>query len=758
MQKKRWISLCVVMLSLIIFTQSVAAFSFKDFFVKNSEVAEQVSEPKLKMFLPFAKAVPSGGVTSGRLTVIGGDRNIAMLLYDDDTNEPAAFEKDTDVILDMGRQILLSHIRYYAGAIDKKDGNNCLGTRFYASNDKVNFTQIAVVEGDVSPEDGWQEVTFSGYGEYRYFKVEIPEKSNICEIEWYAATGFLRTPLGGSAYRIGFNLRGFDATENTEATIVAAAYSDKGMLKKVISKAQSFPKDTAVDFSVDLGRIETKEGDSYRIIVFDKDGYQLFPNPLNYCINGASSNFKVSDVFSDNMVLQADKPAIVWGKAPRYREVRITLENYLGGSVTRTVMADKNSNWEANLGTFSPGGNYTLTVNCDGIVRKYKEVTFGDIWLCTGQSNMDYYMAAGEETKRELKNTKEIQNDNIRILNMWNKGIDGAALPLENPALGGNAWNKLDADTVAYFSAVGYYFAKEIEATVKYPIGVVNVAVGDTEINRWIEKGSVCGSFTSTDGDLYNNRIKPFEKLAIKGVILYQGEADQYRTHLSATEYSDAMAGLVDAYRENWGEELPFYWAQLTRYKVDESIVRDGQRLALYKVRNPKNTGMIVLNDIIGNYNGGTGSCREDIHPWGKKIVAERFAAYAKRDCYGQDVSVCGPVYVASERDGNSLVLTFECDGKLRVMPKENYADKKTEKKIQKEKIDITLPQEFEVAGADGKFYRANAKLDGKTVILTSYEVSEPVYARYAWGAYAEIPNLTDDSHLPAATFSTKTE
>ena len=257
---------------------------------------------------------------------------------------------------------------------------------------------------------------------------------------------------------------------------------------------------------------------------------------------------------------------------------------------------------------------------------------------------------------------------------------------------------------------------------------------------------------------MYNNRIKPLENLAIKGIILYQGEADQYRTHLTATEYSDAMAGLVDAYREKWGNDLPFYWAQLTRYKVDESIVRDGQRIALSKVENPKNTGMIVLNDIVGNYKGGTGSCREDIHPWDKKTVAERFAAYARRDCYGQNVAVSGPVYKSSERIGKSLVLTFECEGKLRVLPRERYADKVTDKKIKKEEINVGIPYEFEIAGMDGEFYSAEARLEGKTVILTSDKVDEPVYARYAWGAYPEMPNLTDDSHLPTATFSTKTE
>lgn len=758
MLKKKLIILCLVILSFVMFSQNVFAFDFKEIFGKKEEIVETAKEPRLKMYLPTAVAEPAGGISGAKLSVTGGQKDEAMSLYDKDVNTNPYFDKDTEVILDMGRTILLSHIRYYADAINKKEGNNCLGTRFYASNDKKNFVELGIIEGDVSPEDNWYEVTFSGYGEYRYFKVLIPEMANISEVEWVESTGFKRTSAGGGLYNIEFNLCGFDALDDTDASVLGAVYNDKGILKGVSVTEQSFPKGESVNFTLDLGRIDAKSGDRYRIIVFSEDGSQPIPKPLNYRINGASADFKVSSIFSDNMILQADKPVVVWGKAPRYRDIEVTLENYLGGGVTKTVVADENSDWEADLGTFSAGGKYFLTVKCDGITYKLSDITFGDVWICTGQSNMEFYMVAGEDSAKELEDRESVKNDDIRLLNMWNKGMDGAAAPLNNPSLGGNTWQKMDADVASYCSAVGYYFAKEIQETTGKPVGIINVAVGDTEINRWIQKGMVCGSFTSTDGDLYNNRIKPFEKLAIKGIILYQGEADQYRTHLTATEYSDAMAGLVDAYRENWGNALPFYWAQLTRYKVDESVVRDGQRLALSKVKNPKNTGMIVLNDIVGNYKGGTGSCREDIHPWGKKTVAERFAAYAKRDCYGQNVAVSGPVYKSSERIGKSLVLTFECDGKLRVLPKEIYADEGTDKKIKKEKINVAVPQEFEVAGADGEFYPAEARLEGKTVVLTCDKVDEPAYARYAWGAYPEMPNLTDDSHLPAATFSTKTE
>ncbi len=747
MLKKRFMAIILAVLSFFVLSMPVSAFDIRSIFGGEEEQTEQ-NLPRLKMYMPSAKMDPVS--VSG-----GGDAKAAgAILYDGKTDTAAAFEGDTSVTVDMGMSVLLSYIRYYAGKIED-DANNCLGARFYASNDNRTFTELAVIEEAVPPENGWFEITFSGFGEYRYFRVVLPHKSNICEIEWMGAKGFSKTKSGGK-YDVAIALCAFEGIEDINATVLMAAYNKNGIAKQMSVAEQKIPANTVTDFVAELKGTDYEDGDSYRVAVFEEDGNIPLEYPLEYKINGAASNLQVSSVFGDNMVLQADKPAVIWGKAPVGQSVQVSIENSLGGGITKEVMPDKNSRWEVSLGSFSAGGNYTLTVKSGRNEQKYINITFGDVWLCTGQSNMEYYMAGSEETLADLENAEEVRNENIRLLNLWNKGMTGAANPVDNPPTGGDSWHEMDADVAAYSSAVGYYFANEIQETTGEPVGIINVAVGDTEINRWIAKGTKCQSFTSTDGDLYNNRIYPFEKLNIKGIILYQGEADQYRTHLSVEEYSDAMAGLVDNYRENWGVDLPFYWAQLTRYRVDESLVREGQRVALSKVSEKKNTGMISLIDIVGNYEDDAGNARNDIHPWGKKIVAERFAAYAKRDCYGQNVAVTGPVYKSAEVKGDKMVLTFECEGKLRVMPKERYADKETDDKIKKEKLDTSKPMEFEVAGADGRFYAAEATLDGKTVILKSDEVDAPVYARYAWGAYPEMPNLTDDTGLPAATFTTE--
>lgn len=752
MLKKRIIAGVLVVLSFFVLGTSASAFSL---FGKKEEVKVEENTPRLKVYMPTEKIEPEGDIKS-RISGSKGTEKSAQLLYDGKTSKAVEFENDATVTIDMGKTVMMSHVRYYAGKI-KEDGNNCLGTRFYASNDNKTYSELAVIEDTVIPEDGWYEISFSGFGEYRYFRVMLPAMSNVCEIEWMGVSGFSREKQANGKYNLGFDLCAFDAVENIEdATVLVAEYNSNGVVKKIDAMKQSFLVGEITSFKAEIKNAEYGIGDSYRIAVFEKDGNISLQNPLNYRVNGATHSLSVSAAFGDNMVLQADKPAIIWGKAPKDRTVEVTIKNALGGSVSRTVQADVNSNWEVNLGSFSAGGKYDIIVKGDGTKLEYKNITFGDVWLCTGQSNMEFYMAGDETAAGELKDKVSVQNENIRLLNLFGKGMEGAASPVDNPPTGGDSWHEMDTDVASYCSAVGYFFAKEIQNTTDQPVGIINVAVGDTEINRWVSKGQRNGTFTSTDGDLYNNRIYPFEKLNIKGIILYQGEADQYRTHMTAKQYSDAMAGLVNYYRSKWGADLPFYWAQLTRYRIDETLVREGQRIALSKIANKNNTGMIVLNDLIGEYGADKGSCRNDIHPWDKKTVAERFAAYAKRDCYGQETDVTGPVFKSVEKQGNKLVLTFECKGELTVMPKERYADKITDEKIKKEKIDTSKPMEFEVAGSDGKYVKADAEIEGSTVILTSDSVKNPIYARYAWGAYPEMPNLTDETGLPTATFTTE--
>ena len=749
MLKKRVTIIFLAVLSFFVLTVSPALA--KTEYVLPGDILSR----RLSIYMRNEKVEPVGGVVAEKLNVNNGTKEEALKLYDGNVSSVPSFDKDVSVVLDMGVNIMFSQIRYYTGEITDSI-NNSFGTRFYASKDNKTFVELAVVQGTKQAENSWNEIEFSGLGEFRYFKADIPANSNISEIEWMGTSGYTKTKSQGGKSSVKLSLCGYNEGNELSATILACVINKNGVLKKGSALKQNFAAKGETEFELLFDNLTEEDGDKFRVAVLDKNGSMAIPSVLTFRVNDASSEFSVASVFTDNMMVQAEQPFTVWGKAPKNATVEVVIKNSLGGEVVKSAKAGANSDWEVNLGTFSHGGKYDLIVKADGKSAIYKNITFGDVWLCTGQSNMDYYMMAGEDSAAELNNKSDVQNSNIRIYNLWNKGTDGASAIVDNPPSDGVMWREADSDTVAYCSAVGYYFARKLQSETNSPIGIINVAVGDTEINRWVEKGYSNGKFTSTDGDLYNNRIYPFERLKIKGIILYQGEADQYRTHMSAVEYRDALTGLIDSYRSKWGRDLPFYWAQLTRYKVDESLVRQGQLLALETVGVKKNTGMVALTDVFGNYDGGTGSCREDIHPWNKKVVGERFAAYALRDCYGADIDVSGPMYESSQQNGNKLILTFNCTGVLRVMPKEKYADKITSKKIKDGTLNASKLMEFEVAGEDKVFYDAEAKTEGNKVILTSKSVSKPIYARYAWGKYPEAPNLTDDTGLPAPVFTTE--
>ncbi len=749
MLKKRCMIIFLAVLSFFVLT--IGQTYAKTEYVLPGEVLSR----RLSIYMNNEKVEPVGGIVEGKINVVGGTKEEALKLYDENVSSVPYFEEDTSVVLDMGVNIIFSKIRYYTDKITESN-NNSFGTRFYASKDNKTFTELTVVQGTKQEENCWNEVEFSGLGEFRFFRVDLPAKSNISEIEWMGTSGYSKIKQQDGKSAVKLSLCGYNEGKDLTATVLACVINKNGVLKQGKALKQTFTAKGETEFELLFENPVEEDGDKYRVVVLDKNGSMAIPSVLNFRLNDASSEFSVASVFSDNMMLQAEQPLTVWGKAPKNSNVEVILKNSLGGEIVKYAKTGVNSNWEVNLGTFSAGGKYELTVKADGKSTIYKNITFGDVWLCTGQSNMDYYMMSGDDSAADLKKAADVKNSNIRIYNLWNKGTDGAAAPVDNPPNDGVIWREADTDTVAYCSAVGYYFARKLQAETNNPIGIINVAVGDTEINRWVKKGYTNGKFTSTDGNLYNNRIYPFERLKIKGIILYQGEADQYRTHMTALEYSDALTGLIDSYRSKWGRDLPFYWAQLTRYKVDESLVRQGQFLTLDTVAVKKNTGMVVLTDVFGNYEGKTGSCREDIHPWNKKIVGERFAAYALRDCYGADVCVSGPMYESSQQSDNKLILSFNCTGSLRIMPKDSYADRITSQKIKDGAINANKIMEFEIAGQDGIFYDADAKAEGNKVILTSKSVSKPIYARYAWGEYPEAPNLTDDTGLPAAAFTTE--
>lgn len=722
----------------------------------------------IKIYSPQSPAVAYDALSPKVLSSSGSvNPEAALSLYDGDPSTRIT-KAGGSVTLDAGSLKALSYIGYTPDTSSQEAADSCVGTKFSASKDNKSFVELGTinpdVNGDLNPER--HTILFSGYGLYRYFKVDFSPGASLGEVEWMCDDGIVCSEEKNRAETktaTSFNLTAFDATAEFDGRIFMAVYSRDNIIKHCEVRDYAFTPSGFYDLKFE--KLSLENGDRVMISGYDtKTMNGILPTPLRYEYTEASSSLSMANIYSDNMMFQADTDLIISGKAPSGARVKAEIENndtgelYAGSDVSENL-----SDWEIDFGAFPNGGRYTMRVFCGDEKLEFENITFGDVWVFAGQSNMEFYLCGEDEEAKYLKTAqgqKEAENSNIRMVNLYNIGLTGAAGEVENVPL--NDWNdywaELTPDRANYLSAIAYYFAQGIYERYGRNVGIISVAVGDTEINKWYPYGESFGTFTGTDGCLYNNRIYPFTKQKIKGILWYQGEADMYRTNMKADLYADAMAGLIDSYRKKWGDsELPFYYAQLARYGVkDESEIREGQRVALQRVKNTENVGMISLLDIIGTYEQGDGCARTDIHPWQKRVVAERFLSRVGHDLYG-DTSLHsgGPVYKSMEVFDDRIELTFRHTGSLKVMDKSQYADSVCEKKISDSMTDTSELKEFYISDREGKFYPASAKIENDKVTVYSDSVMYPKNVMYAWGAYPEMPNLTDDTGLPAATFNT---
>lgn len=695
--------------------------------------------------------------------IISSDKSQnAKTLYDGDYS--TAFESHSDgtqVTIDAGKLMALDYIKFIPNEKNENSLNSCVGTVFSASKDNKTFYTLGTIEPDEggSVLGGEHFIEFSGYGEFRYFRVEFLSGGSLCEIEWIANTGFSADTSG----RTTIDLMAYDVKRDFSGLMLLEIFDSSGVLKNIKTLEPEFliGEYTPIEFS----GFSVRCGDYIRILTYDKDsmvfaGYE----PLDYRYTDCSKKLSMSNIYSDNMMFQADEDMIITGYAPICDSVTVSLINKNSGDkISKTATVNNASEWEVNMGVFKNGGNYAIEVKDNTDKLFFDNITFGDVWVFAGQSNMEFCLCSepsGAKLLKSREKRKEASNSDIRLINMYRVGLGGAYSETKNLPLSSwqTRWSELNPESAAYVSAISYYFAQGIHEKFDRNVGIISIAVGDTEINRWVKKGESYESFKSTSGNLYNNRIYPFTKMKVKGILWYQGEADYYKTNMTADEYSDAMACLIDSYREAWGKhDLPFYYAQLTGYGIkDGSKIRDGQRMALKKVSEKSNVGMISLIDIIGSYKSGEGNVRDDIHPWQKEPVANRFINFAARDLYGYGNSVAaGPEYLSHEIVGDEVILSFKATGSLRIMESSAYADEICDEKIKSGEADDSVLNEFWVFDKSGKLYRADARIEDNTVVVKSDELSEPCGAAYAWGKNPEMPNLTDDSGLPSYTFST---
>lgn len=489
---------------------------------------------------------------------------------------------------------------------------------------------------------------------------------------------------------------------------------------------------------------------------------------LYFALSGLHSlqaQVRLPAIISNDMILQQDAKVALWGWASPGEQVTIT--NTWNRRAT-TVTADAAGKWLTYVTTAKAGGPFRLTFKASNTID-VDNVLLGEVWLASGQSNMEFFIGkTASSSYTGVINRDEVLNDaehpDIRLIDVPNKVAD-------SPQDAFNGWWKIcSAKTVDSFSAVAYFFAREINKATGFPVGIINSTWGGTPAESWTKKEVLQrdadlnqillryqkavdlfpqenekykAAFAKWKGDsskgkgaapaapmgpthnkspykLYNGMIVPIEPFTIKGVIWYQGESNADK----AFQYRKLFPAMIQNWRDDWqNQKLPFYFVQISPHRGQNPEIRDAQ---LYVYRNTPNTGMAVTTD-----NGDS----LDIHPRNKELVGKRLSLWALRNEYGKkDITVSGPLYKAMKTEGDRIRLSFDFDKGLQAKDGEL--------------------KEFTIAGDDGVFLPALAKIEGRTIVVWSDAVKNPKAVRFAWKNVPH-PNLYNEAGLPASPFRT---
>jgi sialate O-acetylesterase len=380
---------------------------------------------------------------------------------------------------------------------------------------------------------------------------------------------------------------------------------------------------------------------------------------------------------------------------------------------------------------------------------EFKNVAVGEVWVCSGQSNMEWSVNASSNPEAVKAASK---NPNLRLFTV-KKRTATAPITDQNDLGHFTRWDECGPETVGGFSAVAYHFGANLQKSLNVPVGLIHTSWGGTPAQAWASldaleavpelkyyvaqaqnaaKGKQPVS-PGTPGSLYNAMIHPLLPFAIKGAIWYQGESNAGR----AFEYRTLFPTMIQDWRKRWGSDFPFYCVQLAPFingdadGVAYAELRDAQ---LHTTKTLSNVGMAVITDAGDLF---------DIHPKDKATVGRRLALAAQANTYGQKVVGSGPVFKELKVDGEKAILGFESlGGGLvgRYGPNQYNA--------------TGAINGFEACGDDKAFHPARARIEGNTVVVTCERVSKPVAVRYGWKNYPVV-NLYNKDGLPATPFRT---
>ena len=488
----------------------------------------------------------------------------------------------------------------------------------------------------------------------------------------------------------------------------------------------------------------------------------------------AYADVRVSSIFGNHMVLQSGQKNRVWGWATDGEDVTVSINDQ-----KHVTVAGNDEKWSVMLDVIPVGGPYHLTVKGNNELV-FNDVLVGEVWICSGQSNMAWPVSRANDAVLEIKTAKY---SNIRLISVPQVGTQNPQESFEGQ------WKVCSPETVAGFSAVGYFFGRQLHQMLGVPIGLVNNAWGGSACEAWIQrevleadelykplldwwvekeqsynhkqamvvykqqlkrwqeraaKAKPLGQrvaerprapsnlFESNHrpANIYNGVLKPIIGYGIRGVIWYQGETNAP----VAYQYRHLFPLMIQHWRNEWDQgEFPFYWVQLADFN-DEPVepqgsdwaeLREAQTMTLSKL--PK-TGQAVIIDL--------GEAR-DIHPRNKQDVAKRLARWALARDYEVNIAYRSPEYKSMKSEGNSFVLKFDHVGSGLYT------------------FDVKEPVGFAIAGADKQFVWAAAEIITKnSVRVWSDQVAEPVAVRYAW-ADNPVCNLQSREGLLVTPFRT---
>ena len=479
-----------------------------------------------------------------------------------------------------------------------------------------------------------------------------------------------------------------------------------------------------------------------------------------------AAQLQLAKVFSDNMVVQRDQPVHIWGKGVPKQKISIAF-----ATQTKYITTNADSTWSVYFKK-QPANKIPQSLLVSSATEKIEisNILIGDVWLCIGQSNMEFSMM------KEMHYKDEIQNCNLPLLRFYNpnwagKNIfntpytDSIVQLLNREKFYQGNWQVSDPNSIKQMSAVGYYFGKEILLNEDIPVGIINISIGGAPLetfistdallqsNRfaakvkddwllndalpvWIrERGNQnVGSLKNVSSDAtgkyhaykpgvaYNAGIKPLVPFAIKGILNYQGESNAQEME-RVNEYAALSKCMIDDYRRQWKQpSLPFYFVQLS--SIDTAKYK-GQLWPQFRNEQRKmmvlipNSGMAVSSDI---------GARDDVHPTNKKAVGARLARWALNKTYKRAVIASGPLPVVAKYKSGKVIITFQYTAsELKTSDGNNLRG-------------------FSIYGVD----ELDALIDKKTVVLLVKE--KPTFVYYGWKPFTNA-NLVNSELLPASTF-----